>query len=208
MAARDVIWNLIGHDKASPAFRSVDRSAERSESKLKKFAKGAGAAGATAALALGAGAAAAGKALFDTAVNVEALGNKAKVVFGQYFPDAEEAADGLSVALGKSKTETVGLLAGFGDLLTPMGFSAEKALDMSANLGNLTAALTQWSGGTKTSADVADILTGALTGEYDSLKSLGVQIDADLIKQKLHAAGKDKLTGAARKQAEAEIAGG
>ena len=33
------------------------------------------------------------KNLFDAAVNVEAMGNKARVVFGDYFPAAQKTAE-------------------------------------------------------------------------------------------------------------------
>lgn len=205
MGDRDVTIDLIGHDKASKAFGDVEASGGRLSKVLGGFGGVAKVAGGA---LLGAGTAALGlgKVAFDTGINVEAMGNKAKTVFGDWFPDAMEAADGLAFKLGMTQTEVVGLLGSFGDLLTPMGFTQDKALDMSTELANLSGALSLWSNGTKSSADVSDMLSDALTGEYDSLKSLGVQIDADLIKQRLHEQGKDKLTGAALKQAQAEVA--
>lgn len=206
MADREIVTDLIGRDRMSPAFESAARSSEKMRGhvdKLSGLLKGALVGGAAVA---GVAALSVGKTLFDAAGRVELLGNKARTVFGPSFASVAKAADGLNERLGISKVETEGLLAGFGDLLTPMGFTTSQAASMSSQLGTLTGALTAWSGGTKTSSDVADMLNDALTGEYDSLKSLGVQIDADTIKQELHRTGKDKLTGAALKQAQAEAA--
>ena len=202
MAGRDVRFDIIANDRASRTLDHVGDSAEKSGGKLAGLGKLAKSAG----VALAAfGTAGLGKELFDTAVNVEAMGNKARVVFGEYFPAAQETAEELSASLGMSTTEVLGLTAGFGDLLTPMGFTQKQAQGMTDKMGYLTAALTQWSGGTKTAADVGDILADALVGEYDSLKSLGVQLDAATVDAKMAAAGKSKLTGAAQKQAQAEI---
>ena len=202
MAGRDVRFGIFADDRASRTLAHVGAAAQKSGEKiagLGKLAKSAG-------VALAAfGTAGLGKELFDTAVNVEAMGNKARVVFGEYFPAAQKTAEELSTSLGMSTTEVLGLTAGFGDLLTPMGFTQKQAQGMTDKMGYLTAALTQWSGGTKTAADVGDILADALVGEYDSLKSLGVQLDAATVDAKMAAAGKSKLTGAAQKQAQAEI---
>jgi hypothetical protein len=205
VADRTVTFDLLARDRASSTIDKVGDTAERSGGRFERLGNAAKVGGAL-LVGAAAGAGVLGVKLIDVAVNAEAMGNKARTVFGKDFAAAKAKADELSVALGMSTNETLALTAGFGDLLTPMGFSTSKAQTMSGEIGTLTAALTQWSGGTKSAADVGDILADALTGEYDSLKSLGVQIDADLIKQRLHEQGKDKLTGAALKQAEAEIA--
>lgn len=195
-------YDVIAHDRASRVLKGVGDEADRTKTHL----SGMGTAlGAGAGLLAAGGLALVTSGLVDTAVSAEALHNKAKVVFGPEFAKASETAGRLAGDLGQTRTQTEGLLAGFGDLLTPMGFGTAKAADMSSQLGTLTAALTQWSGGTKNASEISDVLQAALTGEYDSLKGLGVQIDAELVKQKLHEKGMDKLTGSARKQAEAGI---
>lgn len=199
---RDIRADLVGRDRMSPAFKSAGKSSDGLRGKLGKI----GPAAAAGAAALGAALGIAAVGLFNTGVKMEAMGNKARTVFGKDFPAAAKAADKLNEKLGMSRTETEGLLAGYGDLLIPMGFTTKASAKMAGQMGDLTGAMVQWSGGTKSAADVQDILAGALTGEYDSLKSLGVQISAETIKEKLLAAGKGHLTGAARKQAEAEIA--
>jgi hypothetical protein len=205
VADRRVVTDLIVNDRGSKAFDKVADGAGRAEGKLKKFGATAKAGIAGAAVGAAVGIGALGKQLFDAAVGVEAMGNKAKVVFGKQFDRMQATTSDFTEKLGLTKNEVLGMEAGFGDLLIPMGFTQSNAADMSYEFTRMTGVLAQWSGGTKSAADVQDILGDALTGEYDSLKSLGVQIDADRVKTLLHAAGKDKLTGSARKQAEAEL---
>jgi phage-related protein len=207
MADREVTFDVVGRDRGGKAtLDGVRTAADKLGHGLVSVTKAVGKTLAAGALIGGTAAAAMGKQLFDTAVVAEQLGSKARTVFGQDFPKAAKFADQLNERLGLTTLQTQGLLAGFGDLLTPMGFTTNQAESMSQRLGTLTGALSLWSGGTRSAADVGGVLSDALTGEYDSLKGLGVQIDANLIKEELHKQGKDKLTGAALKQAQAQIA--
>jgi hypothetical protein len=63
-----------------------------------------------------------------------------------------------------------------GDLLKPMGFTADQAADMSTEMVGLAGALSAWSGGTIDAAGVADIMTKAMLGETDGLKALGISM--------------------------------
>lgn len=160
-----------------------------------------------AGLAIGATglAAVAGPKLLDMGVKIEAMGNKARTVFGGSLPIVQKWADVASVKMGLTSKEAQGMAASLGDLLTPMGFTQKQAAQMSTKISDLSGAFAQWSNGTLSTSDASNMLSDALTGEYDSLKSVGVQLDADTVKALLHKAGKDKLTGAALKQATAEV---
>jgi hypothetical protein len=48
----------------------------------------------------------------------------------------------------------------------------------------LSGALSAWSGGQRSAAEVTDILSGALLGEYDALKGLGISLDAAEVKER------------------------
>lgn len=221
MADTTYTWDLVGRDRgASKAFKDVGRAADEAHPRAARLgelfggalAKGIGVgvkalkAGAVGIAGLGAVAVGLAPQLMDMAVRAEAATNKFATVFGDYAGDMEQSADMFSEKLGMSMAQTKGLMAGFGDLLTPMGFTGDKLMNLTDQSTKLTAALSLWSNGTKSAADVADIMNDALTGQYDSLLSLGVQLDQDTIKQILHKEGKDKLTGAALKQATAEAA--
>lgn len=85
----------------------------------------------------------------------------------------------------------------------PMGFTREQAAKMSTDVVGLSGALAQWSGGQKSSAEVADILSKAMLGERDGLKALGIAISEADVQARLAANGTDKLKGAALEQAKA-----
>ena len=84
-----------------------------------------------------------------------------------------------------------------------MGMSQAEAAKMSSEVIGLSGALSAWSGGQKSAADVAEILQGAMLGETDALKGLGISISAADIQQQLLINGTDKLTGSALEQAQA-----
>jgi hypothetical protein len=112
-------------------------------------------------------------------------------------------ADANASAMGLTSTQAIGLAANMQDLLVPLGFARDQAADMSTKTIGLAGALAEWSGGTKTSAEVADILTKAMLGETDGLKSLGISISAADIAAQMAADGTAELTGEALAQAKA-----
>jgi phage-related protein len=159
---------------------------------------------AVAGIAVAGGAAAVvGKQMFDLGANLEALGAKSKTVFGDQLGAVEKWAAGSAAAMGLTKSQAVGLAAGFGDLLIPMGFTRKAAADMSTKVVGLSGALAEWSGGKRTAAEVSEILQAAMLGERESLKGLGISITEEDVKARLAAKGQSKLTGALLQQAQA-----
>lgn len=152
---------------------------------------------------LGAGIVGLGPQLYDAAAGIELMGKKAKTVFGDQLGQVEKWAEENARGMGLTKREAVGAAASLGDLLIPMGFARDKAAKMSTDIIGLSGALAEWSGGTRSTAEVNEILTAALLGETDSLKSLGIAISAADIEARLAKKGQEELTGAARQQAEA-----
>jgi uncharacterized protein YoxC len=145
----------------------------------------------------------AGKALFTTGAQMEALTKKAKTVFGEALPQITAEAEKNATAMGLTTQQYIAAAAAAQDLLVPMGFQRKEAADISAQLVNLSGALSEWTGGTKTATEVNDILTKALLGEREELKSLGISISEADVKSQLAAKGADKLTGSALEQAKA-----
>lgn len=148
--------------------------------------------------------AAGGKAVFDMAANMELMDAKAKTVFGGQIGTVQKWAKANANAMGLTGKEATGLAANFADLLIPMGFSRKEAAKMSTDVVGLSGALSRWSGGTKSAAEVSEILAKAMLGERDGLKELGISISEADVQQRLLKNGKDKLTGAALEQAKAE----
>jgi len=131
------------------------------------------------------------------------LDRKATSVFEGQLPLVRKWAAGNARAFGLSRRETVGLAASFADLLKPMGFTAREATSMSTRVLDLSGALSKWSGGTRSAAEVSEILSSAMLGEREQLKELGISISEADVQARLAAKGQGELTGAAREQAEA-----
>jgi len=206
---RRVGVDLVATDRVSRPLDHMGDSAMRNAGKLSRLGTGAIAAG-TAIGTMGASilaqAPAMAKGMLDTAVSVEAMGNKTRIVFGSARKSVEDWAGRVAEKMGQTRTQTASMAASFGDILTPMGFTQARAATLSTKLGDLTGAFVQWSNGTANAADVADALNDALTGDFESLKQFGVVLDQDTLKGLVAKAGKDKLTGSALRQAEAEVA--
>lgn len=133
----------------------------------------------------------------------EALDAKAETVFGASLGQVDAWADANARAMGLTTREATGLATSMGDLLIPMGFTRDQAAGMSTDIVGLSGALAEWSGGTKSSAEVSEILQKALLGERDGLKALGISISEADVAAQLAADGNDKLTGSALAQAKA-----
>jgi Flp pilus assembly pilin Flp len=134
---------------------------------------------------------------------LDALGKKSATVFEGQIGDVKAWADANAKAFGLTSKQLTGLAAGFGDLLKPMGFTAQQAAAMSKDVVGLSGALSAWSGGTKSAAEVSDILAKAMLGERDALKGLGIAISEADVQARLAKKGQEDLTGAALEQAKA-----
>lgn len=179
---------------------------DKSSRHWQKVGQGVGIAAAAAAggTILIAGAAAKfGPMILEQGAQLDALGKKSATVFEGSLPTVQKWAAENAKSMGMTRAEVVGLAAGVGDLLKPMGFTADQAGQMSTDMLNLSGALSAWSGGTKSAAEVSDIMTAALLGERDGLKGLGISISEADVQARLARDGTDKLTGAALEQAKA-----
>ena len=195
-----VTFDIVGRDRASATFTKVGDKATSTSDKLKKF----GTVAAAGVAALGTSTLLAGKYFFSTSARLEQMATKAKTVFGAQLPIVENWSKKSAAAMGLTRREATGLAANFADLLIPMGFTRKQAAGMSTDVVGLSGALSQWTGGTKSAAEVSDILAKAMLGETDGLKELGISISAADVQAQLLKKGQDKLTGAAKQQAEAQ----
>jgi len=146
-----------------------------------------------------------GRELFNTAGKMELLERKAKTVFGETLPQITAEADKNAQSMGLTNAEYVAAAANIQDLLVPMGFQRKEAANISSELVNLSGALSEWSGGQRSAQEVSEILSGALLGERDALKGLGIDLQQSEIDAEISARGLKNLTGEAQKQAEATV---
>lgn len=202
MANRILKVEIVGDSRRfTGALRSAEGGVSRFGSRLRTFASGA--------VALGAGVFATGKiidwgkSLNAAGVRLDVMGRKAQTVFGSATDAVKHWADSVNEDFGLTDDVLVGLTANFGDLLKPMGFTEQQAAMMSAEVVNLSGALSAWSGGQTSAAEVSEILSKAMLGEREQLKSLGISITEADVKARLAAKGQAELTGAALQQAKA-----
>ena len=126
-----------------------------------------------------------GKQLFDVGEELTALDQKIGTVFsGDSLDTVTGWADEVAARMGLTSTQAAGLAANAGDLLKPMGFTADEAANMSTEIIGLAGALSEWSGGQRSVEETAEILSKALLGERDSLKSLGISINQAEVDQR------------------------
>ena len=194
----DLIYEL-GFENEQEFLRSLERTLDRAEDRAERSGREAGRGfnsgmsrfigaaalggliGGAATQAFGMASQAVGSFVSDLdrrAVEIQSNMRKATAVFAETLPTVQRWAEENANALGLTSQEAVSLAASAQDLLVPMGFVREEAADISTTLIGLSGALAEWSGGQRTSAEVSDILTKALLGERDSLKSLGISISA------------------------------
>jgi hypothetical protein len=200
--SRDVTVRLVGEDKASSTFDKVGKSSGGLADKIGKLGAAVPLAGAAVA-GLAAGAVSLAGSFVETSSRLELLAEKSKTVFGDSKGMVDRWAKTSATAMKLTRSEAVGLAAGFADLLVPMGFTREQAARMSTDTIGLAGALARWSNGTHTAESAAEALSDAMLGETDALKSLGINLSAADVQARLTANGQDQLTGAARRQAEA-----
>ncbi|MBM7787785.1 hypothetical protein [Tenggerimyces flavus] len=199
MADGTLTFNIIAKDAASKTFAGIGKAASGLGKGLAAVGKG----GALGLAAVGAGVLALGPQLVDAAANMQLMENKSKIVFGDQIGRVRDWAAANANAMGLTKREATGLAASFADLLVPMGFSRKQAAGMATDVIGLSGALSQWSGGTRSAAEVSEILSAAMLGERDALQGLGISISQAEIDAKLLTKGQKDLTGAALQQAEA-----
>lgn len=138
------------------------------------------------------------------AINAQETFSKFDVVFADMGGAAETAAKQFQDSFDLAEVTAKRMLSSTGDLLTGMGATKDVALEMSLQVNTLAgdlASFTNYSGGAE---GAADALTKALLGERESVKALGIVIREEDVQNRLAAAGKEKLTGAAMLQAKAE----
>lgn len=153
--------------------------------------------------AAGAGAFALGREVLSTGAQLTSWRQKTATVFEGSAADIRKWADKNNEVFGITDDQLAGLAANFGDLLKPMGFTADQAGSMAKEVVGLSGALSEWTGGQTSAAEVSEILSKAMLGEREELKSLGISITEADVQARLAAKGQDKLTGAALQQAKA-----
>lgn len=102
--------------------------------------------------------------------------SKSQVIFGANASAIESFGDNAARNVGLSKEAAIAAAAGFGDMFTQLGFTADAAAAMSQQVVIAAADLGSFSN--LETADVADRISAAFRGEYDSLQAVIPNINA------------------------------
>lgn len=178
---------LLGEDRsASKALKGVGDEADKTHSRFGNMAK-AGAL-AVGALAVGAGTLAVkvGGAALSAASDLNETVNKSNVIFGKNAAVMDKWASGAAKSMGLSKQAALESASGFGDMFTQIGFSGDKAAEMSKQIVQMSADFGSFNN--LPTADVADRMAAAFRGEYDSLQAIIPNINAARVEQEAMAA--------------------
>ena len=122
--------------------------------------------------------------------------SKSNIIFGENAGAVSDWAKNAATKVGLSKAAALDSAAGFGNMFTQLGFAGDAAANMSTGVVQMAADLGSFNN--LPTADVADMMSGAFRGEYDSLQRLVPNINAARVEQEaLTATGKtsvDQLT--------------
>lgn len=112
--------------------------------------------------------------------------SKSQTIFGANAGALESWASGAAQAVGLSKEAALDAAAGFGNMFTQLGFTGDEAAGMSQKVVQMSADLGSFNN--MPTADVADRISAAFRGEYDSLQALIPNINAARVEQEAMAA--------------------
>lgn len=132
--------------------------------------------------------------------DAEEMLSKFGVTFGDESGRATQALDDFADATGRNRYELMTMSADLGAVMKGMGLTESAAADMSVGFTQL--AVDVGSFNNMQSSDVADRYRAALSGEYESLKALGVVINQAMVEQELLNMG---IAGGAKEATQAEL---
>jgi hypothetical protein len=144
-------------------------------------------AGPAAGVGIGAGIGILIKDSAQAAAALQELNNKAQVVFGQAFPQANAQANALGASLHRSSDDILGTATNITMVAEGLGFTSQKAQAMSFDLTKLAVDFSKSFGGTQEQA--VDAITLAMEGSTRGLRQYGVVLTDSTLQQYAHSKG-------------------
>ena len=189
----DIVVHL--KDKASKELSGLKRAFNNSYEDIIRTAK-------RAAVAIGVAATAIAAVSIKLASDAEETQSKFNTVFSGMEVDMNMWAEQFSTDVGRARQDIKAFSAGIADVLKPMGLQTNAAAEMSQQMVEL--ALDVASFNNRQDADVIHAFTSALTGERESLKTLGIVINEADVKQEAYRAGLVEVGAELTKEAKAQ----
>jgi len=189
VASTSVVFDILARDRASDTFQKVAGSANKSATTMSRLGgafKNVAKAGALAGVAAAGLAVKFGIDAIGAASDLNETISKSQVIFGKHADGMIAWADKADTSLGLSKNAALSLTSGFADMFDQIGFTTGKATGMSKEVAQLSADLGSFNN--LETSDVADRMSAAFRGEYDSLQALIPNINAARVEQEALAA--------------------
>lgn len=132
--------------------------------------------------------------LFQLSMQMKSDNIRNTTIFGDELGYVEKQAARLSKTMGVTDREFVANAASSADLLKPLGFTTKEAAELSVKIQELAGPLAEWSKGKYDASQITEVLNGAMTGEMERLKGLGIIIrqDSDEYKDLIKSKQKEK----------------
>lgn len=137
------------------------------------------------------------------AMDLEATEAKYNTVFDGMTGQSDEFIKKFQKLTPATTAEARSMASGIQDLLIPMGMARDEATDMSGDMMHLTGALANFNSGTHSATDVSSAFQSAILGQYEPLKSLGIQLSKTEVEQR---ALEDGLADSAEELTKADLA--
>lgn len=112
--------------------------------------------------------------------------SKSDTIFGSNAGAMRKWAQNAATTMGLSREQALAAGAGFGDMFTQIGFAGDQAAKMSRGVVQMSADLGSFNN--LDTADVANRMSAAFRGEYDSLQALIPNINAARVESEAMAA--------------------
>ena len=202
------VWGSIAiqDGPAMQALNNVEKQAKGLSDKLGKMGKKMGDVGKKMTLAVSAPIAGMVGIMANSAMELEATEAKYAIVFGDFREEADDFIKQFQKLTPATTAEARNMASGIQDLLVPLGFMREEATQMTSEFMHVTGALANFNNGTHSAEQVSRAMQGAITGQYESLKALGIQLDVGVVKQKAVEMGLASTTDEVTKQDMAQVA--
>ena len=119
------------------------------------------------------------KDLFQLSMQMKSDNIRNATILGDDLGYVEKEAARLRKTMGLTNREFVANAASSADLLKPLGFTSKEAAELSVKMQELAGPLAEWSKGKYDAVQITEVLNGAMTGEMERLKGLGIIIRQD-----------------------------
>jgi len=126
-----------------------------------------------------------GNRMIKAASDAEEMRARFEFVFSDVSKNAANSAKILGSSYNFSNKEAQEFLANLGDFAQNLGFSQEKSLELSFELNKLAADVASFKNVQGGASQVSRAFQSALVGERESLKTLGVAINEEMVKNQI-----------------------